>query len=292
MPSVTGQLAWTEWVPLQGASRLPDVPQAPGLYRIRRGGRHDLDYIGQTSQVLRRRLGFLRGIYSEEMPYSEPHTAAPALWALRHATGCDFELSVAVVEGSISWRKGMEAVAIALYRQENGVSPTVEFGRFPAGYRPSLGNARLAASGKGLRGGIATQPHERHQPGIRPFGPLGGDSQSGEWGGHRWTNWIDLREPAAPITRGSGLYRIRGDDGYTLLYVGQGRIPDRPLAHLTKALKPLDPQGSILERQRRLECSWIINEAWLSHQRLEIENDLIAAHILETGELPAAQFLG
>jgi hypothetical protein len=30
----------------------------------------------------------------------------------------------------------------------------------------------------------------------------------------------------------------------------------------------------------------------LSHQRLELENDLIAAYVLETGTIPAAQFLG
>jgi hypothetical protein len=36
----------------------------------------------------------------------------------------------------------------------------------------------------------------------------------------------------------------------------------------------------------------VFHNAWLSHHRLALEIDLIAAHILETGEIPAAQFLG
>ena len=35
----------------------------PSLYRIRRVGRADLDYIGQTGVGLRRRLAMLSGIY-------------------------------------------------------------------------------------------------------------------------------------------------------------------------------------------------------------------------------------
>ncbi|MDQ3656690.1 MAG: hypothetical protein M3457_16650 [Chloroflexota bacterium] len=95
-------------------------------------GRTDLDYIGQTGTRLGQRLGMLAGALADEMPYRDPHTAAPALWALRHAERCSFDVSVAVVEGTTPWRKGLEALAIGLYRQEHGRSPTVEFGRIPS----------------------------------------------------------------------------------------------------------------------------------------------------------------
>ena len=36
--------------------------------------------------------------------------------------------------------------------------------------------------------------------------------------------------------------------------------------------------------------SWVINTAWEHHQRLELENDLIAAWVLATGSPPSAQF--
>jgi hypothetical protein len=63
-------------------------------------GRDDLDYIGQTgmgTMTLGKRLGMLRGVYGERMPYCDPHTAGPPLWALWHQTGEDFEVSVVPV---------------------------------------------------------------------------------------------------------------------------------------------------------------------------------------------------
>jgi hypothetical protein len=36
----------------------------------------------------------------------------------------------------------------------------------------------------------------------------------------------------------------------------------------------------------------VLNAAWYRHQRLELENDLIAAYLLATGEVPPAQFRG
>jgi hypothetical protein len=133
-------LQWRGWRPLATASRDSEISATPGLYRIRRMGRDDLDYIGQTgmgTMTLRRRLGMLRGVYGELMPYRDPHTAGPALWALHHQTGEDLEVSVVSVERSTPWRNGLEALAIALCRQAHNRSPTVEFGRMPAGYRAS-----------------------------------------------------------------------------------------------------------------------------------------------------------
>jgi hypothetical protein len=59
---------------------------------------------------------------------------------------------------------------------------------------------------------------------------------------------------------------------------GQGGRPDHLQARWFAALD--------------LECSWTTNDGWLAHQRLELENDLIAAHVLEHGAPPSAQFLG
>ena len=47
-----------------------------------------------------------------EMPYRHPHVAGPALWALRDSLGCEFEVSVAPLQGgSSSMRRAWEAVA-------------------------------------------------------------------------------------------------------------------------------------------------------------------------------------
>ncbi len=294
---VARTLAWSPWLPLKESWLESRLPSLPGLYRIRRVGRQDLDYVGQTGagdMTLKKRLGLLRGIYAAEMPYRAPHTAGPALWALRHGTACDFEASVVPIEGSTQWRKGWEAVAISLYRQDHGKSPTVEFGRMPAGYRMSSGNdAKLVAAEKRFRGGLTAAIDASHSPSLPPVGPLAGDPYAREWCGQRWSPWVPLSAVTSQIGTGAvGLYRIRSEGSTQLLYIGQGRVRARLCAHGQKVLAADHVQGQIFAGASRLECSCVLSESWLPHQLLELENDLIAAHIVATGAVPAAQFLG
>ncbi len=293
-------LRWTHWQPLQGAWLADRLPNLPGLYRIRRIGRDDLDYIGQTgsgSMTLKKRLSMLQGVYANEMPYRDPHTAGPALWALRHATGCDFEVSVTPVEGPTAWRKGLECVAISLYRETYGQSPTIEFGRMPSGYRmSSSNNARLVAAGKRFRGGTFNGADASHLPGIAPLAPLAGDPVAAHWCGHEWSAWMRVQDALSggiigDITgEANGLYRIRrAHDGF-LLYIGQGLVSARLTAHVSKVSKATERQADLFAGD--ITCSWVLNGAWHAHQRLELENDLIAAYVLETASVPPAQFLG
>jgi hypothetical protein len=86
---------------------------------------------------------------------------------------------------------------------------------------------------------------------------------------------------------------LRTLDGLAgLLYVGQGKVGGRLAAHLRKCLRPGHRQGGLFGKAGGLESSWILNPSWFPHQRLELENDLIAAHFLVRGEAPPAQFLG
>src|SRR5215208_302371 len=147
------------------------------------------------TMTLRKRLGMLRGVYGELMPYRDPHTAGPALWALYRQTGEDFEVSVVPVEGSTPWRKGLEALAIALYRREHGCSPTVEFGRMPAGFLASSSyNRRLLEAGRVFRGRPSEETDASHVSGILPLGSLTGDAHGAAWGGHDWSPWIPLEQ--------------------------------------------------------------------------------------------------
>src|SRR5690349_19797491 len=120
--------------------------------------------------TLRRRLAMLVGVYRAEMPYRDPHTAAPALWALGDALGGSFEASVVPVPGATRYRQGLEALALALYRQKYNRSPTVNFGRILRGYRLSSHNsAKLVAAGKRLRGGPSTTEQVTWSDGIAPL---------------------------------------------------------------------------------------------------------------------------
>src|SRR5262245_32319888 len=91
---------WSSWCPLENCWRGSTIPLEPGLYRLRVAGEDALAYIGQTGRTLRRRLAMLVGAYRQEMPYRDPHTAALALWALRHAKGCAFEASSCRCQGT------------------------------------------------------------------------------------------------------------------------------------------------------------------------------------------------
>jgi hypothetical protein len=288
-----GHVLWTPWRLLGGSWSDRSLPSGPGLYRIRRSGRDDIDYIGQTGLRLRDRLGMLRGVFGPEMPYRDPHTVGPALWAVRHATDCGLEVSVAGVEGDTPWRKAMECVALALYRQEHGCSPTFNFGRMPTGYRMSSGNnSRLVQAGLRFRGGLHEEKLPSHEPGIALVGTLEGDPQAADWCGHFWSPWTPITQAVTALGPGaSGLYRLRAQDGQTLLYIGEGRVKQRLVAHHRKLADPAHRQSETFLSAGAIEASWVLNDGWLAHQRLELETDLIAAHMLSTGTVPPAQFI-
>jgi hypothetical protein len=267
---------WSAWQDLRGAGRDRRIPAGPGLYRIRRsGGEPGLDYIGQTGWSLRGRLGQLNGVYHAQMPYRDPHTAAPALWALRHRDGCNLEVAVIQVPGTAPQRKALEATAITLYRIDSGRSPTASFGRMPTGYQISSGNnARLAAAGRRNRGG--PDPAAPASPASAPVNGLpGADPASADWMNWTWSLW-------APISRtrgsaaGTGLYRVRSSNHSGLVYVGQGNIAPRLRTHAAKALRVGHRQG--LSFSGDLEASWITLPGLALASLLEHENDLIAAH--------------
>ena len=80
------QLSWTSWIAFSHPSSFIQLPSAAGLYRIRAVGIGELFYIGQTGRNLRERLGDLRrNTMQTQMPFNDPHTAAPSLWAWRDA---------------------------------------------------------------------------------------------------------------------------------------------------------------------------------------------------------------
>ncbi len=283
-------LDWSAWGDLRGAGRDRRIPTGPGLYRIRRaGGEPGLDYVGQTGRSLRGRLGQLGGVYRAQMPYRDPHTAGPALWALRHRDGCDFEVAVIEVPGTAAQRKALEAAAITLYRIGSGRSPGACFGRMPAGYRISSGNnARLAAAGRRFRGG-PTRRSRLVLPVCRSAGcraPI--RLRRTGWAGHGARG---RRSPGpagqrrAPGCTGSAPAALPG-------WSTSAREPSRSGSGRTRQ-KPLvagHRQGPGFSGD--LEASWVALPGLPLVSLLEHENDLIAAHVLATGHAPAAQFLG
>lgn len=282
---------WSPWQSLR-ACWADRALEFSGLYRVRRAAHDDIDYIGETSLRLRQRLAMLGGAYGTEMPYRAPHTVAPALWAQRQISAEEYEASGCPVVGDERWRKALERVALAQYRQAHRCSPSFNFGRMPAGYRMSSSNsANLVAAGRRFRGGRTDASDSSHLPSLCPVGSLDGDPCGDGWCGHEWSPWVPLTSMMAGLARAAGVYRIRGSDG-RIVYIGQGMIRSRLAKHRRSAIAAGSPQGQALAAAQPLACSWVVSAAWKRHQLLELENDLIAAWVLATGSPPAAQFYG
>jgi hypothetical protein len=280
---------WSAWLPLRGAGRDRQMPAVPGLYRIRRQGDQALVYIGETGRQLRGRLGQLQGVFAVQMPYADPHTAAPALWAMRHREGCDFEASVLPLAADAQIRKGLEALAVSLYRVEAGQSPAANFGWMPLGYRKSTGNnAHLVAAGRRALGGA--DPGSAAAADSAPVhGALATRPDSDSWMNWPWTPWMRLHLARPPLG-GAGLYRLRETDSADLAYVGQGNIGQRIRAHLAKPAIDGHRQGRWFSGP--LDASWVELHAIAKTNMLEHETDLIASHVYVIGRPPQAQYLG
>jgi hypothetical protein len=114
-------LPWSGWFPLHDRAARLRVSRAPGLYRVRVVGQRVLAYVGQTSD-LRQRLGHLCALYGDEIPYSDPHTAAPCLWVLRIVEGAEFEFSVAELAGDVLGRVSKSLPGLELVGEDLRVS--------------------------------------------------------------------------------------------------------------------------------------------------------------------------
>jgi hypothetical protein len=193
---------------------------------------------------MRRRLGQLAGCFGTEMPYNDPHTAAPGLWALIHSSDCKFEVSVAAVAADNRTREGFERLAISEYRIQHGRSPLLNFGRMPEGYLKSSGNnARLVSRGGRFRGGpdpVGTRAFDAPPPEC-----LAGDVAGTDWLGHRWSRWATELPPASA----RGLYRLRRSGDGALLYVGQVQIRARIPSHRQQPHFANSPECSYVESQ-------------------------------------------
>lgn len=214
-------LIWTPWVRLDPAgSELRTLPTGMGVYRVRPIGGNQLAYIGQTGRSLRERLRDLgRNACRETMPFNDPHTVAPGLWACRIAVGMAFECSVAEIHLDGPMRRGLEDRLLWWHRTEFGQSTLCNYGRFhPLNSRP--GNRGSGRAGERLPKG---QTNPAAGPSSAPL-RLRGKPGSTSWMNISWSP-LRLFADAMPGTlpTSPGLYRIIEQKTGTLLYVGESR---------------------------------------------------------------------
>jgi len=287
MDSHWGELQWTPWVLFSRPSDFRTLPADPGMYRIRARNGNALFYLGETGRSLRERLGDLRrNTMKDVMPYNDPHTAAPSLWAWRHAEGIEFECSAAPVtladkkEEARKLREGLEFYLLWQYRLEADTSTWCNHGRFHPRYVKSTDRK------KGFRGyRVADEEPDNPAGGpsllplqlvATPFAP--------NWMGLVWSNYTPLgqRSFLSGVPQSPGVYKIVDPNEEALLYVGEsGNLRTRLNTHAAKDWQ-----------HQTVFFSYVPLPAHTpAYQRHEIENDLLGGFYALTRNIPLFQLV-
>ncbi|MFC1515553.1 GIY-YIG nuclease family protein [Thermodesulfobacteriota bacterium] len=272
-------MKWSKWIPLNAPHKVfRQLTTKPGVYRVRAVELDILVYIGQTGRSLRGRLNALRrNIYGTIMPYNDPHTAAPNLWAWYQENKYQYECSVASVILSKPNRQALEDMLLWQHRILTGKSTLCNYGRFHHRYIKSRNSAtgfrgyKLPANEYNTSGGRSTAP-------LNPLGMPHGSF------------WMELSwSPAVPLDRISlrkipsdkGLYKIVNSDKNRILYVGETKnLRDRCRSHLNKDWNG-KPTGV---------SYFTLNEELFDYQVRELEADLIGCYYSIYGEAPPFQY--
>jgi len=274
-------LPWTPWVPFTAdKEEFRTIPKEPGLYRIRPIGKDFLMYIGETKRTLHQRLHELRHTLrrGELMPWNDPHTAAPSLWAWQDAEGFEYECSATPLDASQGGRRGMESFLLYHYRQEYGASTLCNFGRFHPRYRKSTNRK------ENKRGGKLEENHQDNPaggPSVKPLTAIGtpGDRY---WMGIAWIGRLPLDgESVSMVPSGAGLYLLFERDNHDIVYIGQSaNCAERLRSH---AMKLLDEKDMLVSYH-------IEKKLLLPHNLKERENDLIGNYFDIYRKAPKYQF--
>jgi hypothetical protein len=274
-------LPWSPWVPFTATKEdFRIIPHEPGIYRIRPAGKDFLMYIGETRRTLHQMLNELRQSLKRKdlMPWNDPHTAAPALWAWQDAEGYEYECSATPLDGSFAVRKGMESFLLYRYRQEYGGSTLCNFGRFHTRYRKSANRI------EGLRGGKLEDTHKDNPAGGLSIPPL---KVTGTPGGPGWMDvaWSE-RKPLDTHTTGSlspgpGLYFLFDAGSKEILSIGQSQNCSKRLQdHSRKTWEGKSLHFSVHIQEKPV----------LPHNLKEMENDLIGNYFEVYRKVPEYQF--
>ena len=269
------EITWSDWVGFAAERKTFSVfPATSGVYRVRITDDDGLVYIGQTGRSLRERVRTLcLRTLDAEMPFNDPHTAAPNLWAWRQTHGYEYEVSVAEVDLPGTDRLALECWLLWQHRLETGESTMANHGRFHPQFTKSE-NRKSGRRGARLPDG---QINPAGGPSLPPL-EANGQPTSPDWMGLHWTETAPLAtERLSDAPQSPGVYRIIQDA--QVVYVGEsGDLRARLRTHARNW-------------KSAASCSWIETpHASLVHQRHELENDLIGGFFSEHGHCPTRQF--
>jgi hypothetical protein len=259
------------------SDEISTLPTDPGLYRVRHNVYDGLIYIGETGRSVRGRVrSLIRGTFDEEMPFSDPHTASPSLWAIADRHGAGFEVSATAppeVEDK-QQRKAIEDALIALHRRETETNLIGNFGRMPSGYEKSKKRST------GIRGGADDDSERSFRDGVDPLPWNHPDEVTSRgWTGVSWSEPIPLGDSASQIPDRAGIYRLwNPTDVPPLEYLGETvDLNNRIATHRRNRDDDLLLSYTVVDGSRKFQLS-------------QIETELLGAHWLACGESPRDQY--
>lgn len=270
---------WSPWYQLHPDSdELTNPSTDPGLYRVRHDVYDGLIYIGESGRSVRGRIrALIRGVFDEEMPYSDPHTASPSLWAIANEYGPGFEVSVATPPAAEDdqQRKAIEDALIAVHRRETGTNLVGNFGRMPPGYEKSTQRSR------GDRGEQSDDANRSYRDGIDPLPWEDPEALTADdWMGLSWSEPLDLEATTGEIPSYGGVYR---------LWESEKASPLRYLGETVNLSNRLGTHRRAYEGE--LQVSYApLTEYVRKFQLKQVETDLLGAHWLACQQAPQDQY--
>ncbi|MCX6179170.1 MAG: hypothetical protein NT163_07395 [Chlorobiales bacterium] len=274
-----GELQWSEWVPLKDRKLIPNLP---GVYRVRAKGVNHLFYIGQTGASLRGRLAALSThTYAAEMPFDDPHTAAPNLWVLLKEYGYEYECSAAPSSDDKRERMGCEDYLLWRHRTTTGVSTQCNYGRFHKAYSKSSPRSR------GIRGLrlSAEMVNPASGPSIEAL-LLFSNPTDLDWMGLEWYSVVGAGIVPEKLSSLPCVYKMVDKESNEVVYIGQtSNCRSRFNNHsvLKKVKQDLE--------QYEVHVS-LLDSNILLHQLHEIESDLLGAYYHLKKRVPKYQYGG
>jgi hypothetical protein len=269
--------SWTPWAPFDRLDpRFAVLPPGPGVYRIRPAGQDRLAYVGQTGTVRHRVAELRRQALAPAMPFNDPHTAGPSLWAWRDAEGLEFECSGAPLPLDDRTRQAFECYLLWRYRLEYSGSTLCNHGRFHPCYHKS-GSRKSGLRGGRLPDGEINPAGGASLPPLQPHGA----PPDADWMGMTWTDARPLTTAmVAAISPTPGLYKLLGPDS-KLLYVGESSDLRARLIQHARVRWEYPPLHFSFSR---------LPVGTPAYQRHELENDLIGGFYALTNAAPTFQF--
>ena len=261
---------WSEWYPVLPPDEQEIEYEGPGILRICHSNLSGIHYVGHSESSIQSRVRSLGyELDNKKMPYTNPFSAAPCLWAIQQELGDEFFVSYYAVEDHQPVEV-LEDAYLTLYRMTTAQSPTANFGRMFPLYSKSSSSARE------IRGEKLEQP-----PATSPVGTEGlqikeiDDVLSDDWLGFEWHGPVDyypnsLQGLSPSFPSYSGIFRVWEKGRSSLEAVGSAR-------NLNSEIAAAIPDS---------ESNWLVSYARREFRARsnvkEVESLLSGAHYLAT----------